>query len=60
MFVQDGSGNADNEIDICFCDGDLCNKNNCVCTAGKDSGGSSIAAFSALTAVAAAAAKHLA
>jgi len=58
--VEDGSGNADNEIDICFCDGDLCNENNCVCTAGKDSGGSSLAAFSALTAVAAAAAKHLA
>merc|ERR1712024_410915 len=58
--VEDGSGNADNEIDICFCDGDLCNEKNCVCTAGKDSGGSSLAAFSALTAVAAAAAKHLA
>ena len=60
VFVQDGSGNADNEIDICFCDGDLCNENNCVCTAGKDSGGNSLAALSALTAVAAAAAKHLA
>merc|ERR1719219_2606812 len=48
--VEDGSGNADNEIDICFCDGDLCNENNCVCTAGKDSGGNSIAALSALTA----------
>merc|ERR1712117_496423 len=32
----------------------------CGCTAGKDSGGNSLAAFSALTAVAAAAAKHLA
>merc|ERR1712012_1380428 len=42
--VEDGSGNAGNE-------------KNCVCTAGKDSGGNSIAAFSALTAVAAAAAK---
>ena len=60
MFLQDGSGNADNEIDICFCDGDLCNENNCVCTAGKDSGGSSFAAFSALTAVATAMAKYLA
>merc|ERR1712038_1276347 len=61
--VENDNGNADNEIDICFCDGDECNKNACKCTQGdanSGSGGSSFAAFSALTAVAAVAAKHLA
>merc|ERR1712241_805490 len=45
---------AGNEIDTCFCDGDLCNTDKCVCTLGSDSNGNSgnsIAALGALTAV---------
>merc|ERR1712241_477500 len=48
---------AGNEIDTCFCDGDLCNTDKCVCTLGSDNtgnSGNSIAALGALTAVAAA------
>merc|ERR1712038_904429 len=51
---------AGNEIDTCFCDGDLCNTDKCVCTLGSDNNGNSgnsIAALGALTAVAAAVAK---
>ena len=30
---------AGNEIDTCFCDGNLCNTDKCVCTTGASGGG---------------------
>merc|ERR1712018_92685 len=43
---------AGNEIDTCFCDGNLCNTDKCVCTTGASGGGAnSIAALGALTAI---------
>merc|ERR1712241_648004 len=59
--VEDNSGKVDNDIDICFCDGNNCNEAKCVCNnKGGSNGGQSFAAFGVLTAVAAVMAKLLA
>merc|ERR1712241_194919 len=59
--VEDNSGKVDNDIDICFCDGNKCNEAKCVCNNnGGSNGGQSFAAFGILTAVAAVTAKFLA